>query len=193
MSSTKIMVVDDDDRIRFAFQQLLEKENYNCIEARSGTDAVMKFDLEHPQIVFLDILLPDINGLNVLRRIKEIDESVSVIIISGQMTFQDEMKAMNFGAFESLSKPFSVSKIREVLCEVRLSREKLSVHSRPDNGPTFSESKEKILNKFEKRFVKQQLLSHNGNITAAAKASQMSRQNFYRLLVKHNIELERFR
>jgi len=188
MNNPKIMVVDDDEKILFAFQQVLAKEGHICIEAKTGTDAVLKFSLQHPQIVFLDITLPDVNGLAVLSRMKQIDESIPVVAISSQKTDQDEMKAMRLGAYDFLSKPLSVAKIREILNKNIQHKENGGSQPKTEKGPEFSKSKEHVLNTFEKQFISQQLARHNGNITAAAKASQMSRQNFYRLLIKHQIK-----
>lgn len=188
MSSSKIMVVDDDEKILFAFQQVLEKDGYSCIKVKKGIEAIRKFEQDRPQIVFLDLILPDISGLEVLRQFKQINRSIPVIVISSQRIKQNIMSAMRLGAFEFLIKPLSILKVRETLNKaITLLKNKPSKEKTPKN-PVFSESKEKVLNKFEKQFINKQLIRYNGNITAAAKASKMSRQNFYRLLIKHQIK-----
>ncbi len=71
MNATKILVVDDDEKILFAFHKVLEREGCTSIEARDGAEALEKFVAEQPQLIFLDILLPDLDGLEVLRQIKQ--------------------------------------------------------------------------------------------------------------------------
>lgn len=186
------MVVYDDEEVLFAFQQVLEKDGHSCVKAKTGSDAIKKFDHEHPEIVFVDMILPDINGLEALRQIKQMDQSIPVIFIGGHRIMQNEsVAARKLGAFEFLSKPLSIAKVRETLNKAISRQQSIIAKDILINSPVFSEVKEKVLNKFEKKFISEQLIRHNGNITAAAKASKMSRQNFYRLMIKHNIELEK--
>lgn len=191
MSNSKVMVVYDDEEILFAFQQILEKDGYNCVKARTGADAIGKINSDGPRIAFVDMNLPDMGGLEALHQIKQIDQSTSVIIITGEIT-QEQMKSINLAGGDLLLKPLSINKIRKKLNEIHLVQ--------PDaakqvwyNSRVFSISKEQVLNTFEKQFIIEQLRRHNANIAASARASKMSRQNFYRLMTKHNIQLDRFR
>lgn len=187
MSNSTVMVVYDDEKILFAFRQVLEKDGYSCVQAKTGSEAIKKFSKEHPRIVFVDMILPDISGLEVLRQIKQINQSIPVIMISSHRITRHENIAIELGACEFLSKPLSIEKVRKTLNKVISRKPNAVAKGTSMNGSAFSESKEKLLNEFERQFIRGQLIQHKGNITAASKASKMSRQNFYRLLLKHQI------
>ena len=108
------MVVDDDPKILFAFREVLKTEGYKSVVAKDGEDALKKIITKNPNIVFLDVTMPKLDGLEVLRRLKAQRELVPVIIITGYGTMQTAIKAMQLGAFEYLTKPLDVAKIREV-------------------------------------------------------------------------------
>ena len=67
----KVMIVDDNTKVIFALHTLLEKENCLIIEATTGAEALRKFNSKKPKAVFLDISLPDLNGLEILLKIRE--------------------------------------------------------------------------------------------------------------------------
>ncbi|MGB2867873.1 MAG: sigma-54 dependent transcriptional regulator [Bacteroidota bacterium] len=109
-----ILVVDDDKKILFAFQQVFKHEGYRCIVAASGAEALEKIIAERPSAVFMDIAMPSVDGLEALRQIKERDNKVPVVMITGHGTMQTAIKAMQLGAFEYLTKPLDVGKIRTI-------------------------------------------------------------------------------
>lgn len=113
-NSIKILVVDDDDKILFAFREVFKKEGYSSILSNNGREALEKIQSEKPTIVFLDITMPMLNGLEALSLIKQQDPLLPVIIITGYGTMQTAIKAMRNGAFEYLTKPLDVEKIREI-------------------------------------------------------------------------------
>ena len=78
----KIMVVDDNTKIQFAFHTLLEKEGCVIIVAKNGSEAMQRFTQKKPQAVFLDISLPDSNGLDILKQLKALNPTIPVIVIS---------------------------------------------------------------------------------------------------------------
>ena len=110
----KILIVDDDEKIVFAFCEVLKKEKYKSIVARNGEEALEKVSAMSPDVVFMDITMPKLDGLDALGRIKEQNPFIPVIIITGYGTMQTAIKAMQLGAFEYLTKPLDVDKIREV-------------------------------------------------------------------------------
>mgnify|MGYP001573076587 FL=1 len=114
MSAPKVLVVDDDAKILFAFKQVLKKDGYKTIVAKDGEEALEKISAEQPNVVFMDITMPRFDGLEVLRRMKEKKEPAPVVIITGYGTMQTAIKAVQLGAFEYLTKPLDVARIREV-------------------------------------------------------------------------------
>lgn len=78
----KIMVVDDEKNILMLYQSELEDEGYEVVAANSGKEALELFDKEKPDLVTLDIMMPDIDGIQVLRQLKEKNPNVPVIMLT---------------------------------------------------------------------------------------------------------------
>ena len=110
----KILVVDDDEKILFAFQEVFKAEGCKCILARNGEEALREVAASHPDAVFMDITMPKLDGLEALRLIKQQSPQLPVILITGFGTMQTAIKAMQHGAFEYLTKPLDMNKIRTV-------------------------------------------------------------------------------
>jgi DNA-binding NtrC family response regulator len=123
----KVLVVDDEILIRKSIERILEKEGYVAVFAINGKDAIDLVSKEEPEIIFLDLRLPDVDGLTVLKRIKEIDQDVIVFIFSAFGTFKDVVDAIKLGAFDYIQKPYSNEVIKLGLikaCEaIKLKRE----------------------------------------------------------------------
>ncbi len=114
MSKPTVLVVDDDPKILFAFREVLRKNGYKSIVARNGADALQKIASERPSMVFMDITMPKLDGLEVLKQMKTQNLRVPVVIITGYGTMQTAIKAMQLGAFEYLTKPLDVGMIRDI-------------------------------------------------------------------------------
>ena len=110
----KILIVDDDEKILFAFQEVFKAEGYQSILARNGEEALHEVATRHPDAVFMDITMPKLDGLEALRLIKQQAPQIPVILITGFGTMQTAIKAMQHGAFEYLTKPLDLQKIRTV-------------------------------------------------------------------------------
>lgn len=120
MDEKKILVVDDDEKILFAFHEVLEKEGYTSLEAHDGTEALEKFVAEQPQVIIVDVVLPDWDGLELMRQLKHEDASIPIIVITGESTKRNEEEARQLGAFQYLTKPLSVAKVREAVRQALL-------------------------------------------------------------------------
>jgi two-component system response regulator AtoC len=83
MSNTRILVVDDEHLIRWSLEQNLKKQGYDIMTAGTGEDALKMVREEQPDLILLDIQMPGINGLEVLEKVKEIDEDIVVIMPCG--------------------------------------------------------------------------------------------------------------
>ena len=125
---SKILVVDDDQKIRFAFNEVLKKDGYTTIFAKDGVEALERVDADHVSVIFMDIAMPRLDGLEALRRMREKDQSIPTIIITGYGTMQTAIKAMQLGAFDYLTKPLDVDKIRE------LTRKAMASLGEPEDG-----------------------------------------------------------
>lgn len=121
-----IMVVDDEQSVIESFKVLLE-EQYNVITASGGKEALEKVRKENMDLVLLDILMPDLDGMEVLRQIKEINDETDVIMVTAVKTVKTAIHAMKLGAYDYVIKPFDVDEIlasiKKVLEKQKLNRE----------------------------------------------------------------------
>ncbi len=110
----KILFVDDDENVLYAARQVFVKEGYTSIIARDGEEALEKILSEDPAVVFMDITMPKVDGLEALAEIRQQNRSLPVVIVTGLGTMQRAIRAMQLGAFEYITKPLDVQKIRDV-------------------------------------------------------------------------------
>lgn len=111
----RVLVVDDEKLIRWSLRENLAKSGYEVVEAENGSDALKAFAESLPDIVLLDVNLPDMSGIDVLRSIKGIDKDVPVIIITAFGNIQTAVDAMKFGAYDFIEKPFEIEKLNIVM------------------------------------------------------------------------------
>ncbi|ROR01781.1 sigma-54-dependent transcriptional regulator [Desulfosoma caldarium] len=107
----KVLVVDDEPNILRSLKGVLEDEGYEAVLAATGEAALEELRKELPDVVLLDIWLPGMDGLEVLRQIKEIYPSLPVIIISGHGTIETAVRATRMGAFDFVEKPLSLERV----------------------------------------------------------------------------------
>ncbi|MCD6298991.1 MAG: sigma-54-dependent Fis family transcriptional regulator, partial [Thermoplasmata archaeon] len=105
----KIMFVDDDPSILDAAKTAIESYGYDVITAKSGMECLAK--LEEADLVFLDIKMPGMNGIDVLKKIKKRNSSLPVIMITAYATVDTAKEAMKHGAFDYIRKPFDVEEL----------------------------------------------------------------------------------
>ena len=121
MASGKIMIVDDDRNICELLRLYIEKEGFETAIANDGKAAVQMFDSVNPDLMLLDIMLPDTDGLTILHRIRQTPglASVPVMMLTARDTELDTVTALDAGADDYLSKPFGmmemVSRVRALL------------------------------------------------------------------------------
>ncbi|MCD6307959.1 MAG: response regulator [Candidatus Latescibacteria bacterium] len=118
----KIMVVDDEENIREVLESFLESEGYDVISAESGAGALSALEYDEPHIVLLDIRMPDIDGIQCLRRLKEVNEDIQVVMMSGFATLQMAQKSLEIGAFDYIRKPLSFVHLKEVIQQIRITK-----------------------------------------------------------------------
>ncbi|WP_259135469.1 response regulator [Methanosalsum natronophilum] len=114
-----IMIVDDAAFMRMVIKDILTKNGHNVVaEAGDGLDAIEKYKESKPDLVFLDIVMPNMEGTDALKSIMEIDENAKVVMCSsiGQQSVVTE--AINNGAQDFIVKPFDATKVLEVMNNV---------------------------------------------------------------------------
>ncbi|MCO6451558.1 MAG: response regulator transcription factor [Caldilineales bacterium] len=106
MRDQTILIVDDERTVRSTIQAYLEKEGYNVITATDGTQALAEAQTHHPDLVVLDIMLPKMDGLEVLRRLRQ-ESNVYVLMLTAKAEEVDKIIGLRMGADDYLTKPFS--------------------------------------------------------------------------------------
>lgn len=115
ISKTKrILVVDDEKNICWVLKRLFQQKGFVVEEANNGNDALAKVKSDNFDLIFLDIIMPDISGLDVLEEIRFLKNAPTVIIMTAQSTMKNAVEAMKRGAFEYVTKPFDISVIEAI-------------------------------------------------------------------------------
>ena len=112
MEHAKILVIDDEKLLRWSLEQNLSKEGYTVITAEKGLEGLELFTAEQPDIVLLDIHLPDISGLQILESIKKENKNTVVIMITAFGDIQTAVQTIKFGAYDFVEKPFNMDKLK---------------------------------------------------------------------------------
>ncbi len=115
MKKHVILVVDDEDEIRALFTRYLGKKGYDVQSAGNLEDGRKLYKEIKPSLIFLDVNLPDGNGLEELCELKKANLSGKVVMMSAFVHQEDRDKAQNLGAIDFLSKPFSLVKLEQVI------------------------------------------------------------------------------
>lgn len=102
----KIMLVDDEDSIRKVVAHLAQKEGYDFCYASDGEKALQMFAQENPDLIILDVMLPELDGFEVCRRIRQ-ESAVPIILLSAKGDIVDKSVGFNMGADDYMTKPFS--------------------------------------------------------------------------------------
>jgi DNA-binding NtrC family response regulator len=123
----RILVIDDEPILRDSLEVALKTSGYDVLTARTGEEGLERFQKENPDLVLLDHWLPGINGDEVLRRIKEGDPEIPVIIMTAQGSIEMAVNLMKMGAFDFLVKPFELDQVEHLIKKglerVRLKKE----------------------------------------------------------------------
>jgi two-component system nitrogen regulation response regulator NtrX len=127
MEPRRILVIDDEAGIRQALGQLLEYEGYAVQTVPSGLDGLTAYEAFRPHLVFLDVKMAGIDGIETLRRLRAADPAAVVVMISGHATIQTAVEATQLGAFDILEKPLDTDRVllllRNALTHADLSEE----------------------------------------------------------------------
>ncbi|NTV57449.1 MAG: sigma-54-dependent Fis family transcriptional regulator [Deltaproteobacteria bacterium] len=119
MSGAKILVVDDELIVRESLGGWLERDGHMVDKAASGEESLEKFEKTRYDIILLDIKMEGMSGLEVLKRVKEIDPDVSVVMITAYGSIPSAIEAMKSGAYEYLLKPFDPDELMVLIEKIR--------------------------------------------------------------------------
>ena len=119
--ATKILVVDDECHICEMMDEFLSLIGFDVLTATDGEHAIRMFEAEKPDIVFLDIKMPGLSGLDVLRRLRALQRTVGIVMLSAFGDEQTIQKAMDAGADYYLQKPMDFPQVKEILAALQRS------------------------------------------------------------------------
>lgn len=117
-----VLVIEDDKYIMSLVTMLLKDEGYRVIEAAAGKEAISLFYANNPDIILLDLGLPDIDGMDVIRNIRE-KSNAPIIVISAREEEYDKINALDSGADDYMTKPFFMG---ELLARIRVAERKIN-------------------------------------------------------------------
>ncbi|MGQ9687476.1 MAG: sigma-54-dependent transcriptional regulator [Desulfobaccales bacterium] len=149
----QVLVVDDDKTMRDACRQILTRQNFQVEEAASARQGLGLLERRSFDVILLDLVMPDQDGLEVLKKIKSLDPNCEVIIITGYGSIPTAVEAMKAGAFHFLSKPFAPDDLRTVVAR----------------------SLEKRRLNLENIYLRQELTSKDGRGTVIYQSESMAR------------------
>ncbi len=113
--SRRILVIDDEQGIRAALGQLLEFEGYDVRAIPNAAEGIEEYKKWRPHLVFLDVKMAGMDGMEALKRIRELDPTATVVMISGHATIRTAVEATQLGAYEILEKPLDTDRILVML------------------------------------------------------------------------------
>jgi DNA-binding response OmpR family regulator len=124
MKEIAVLVVDDEKNIRLTLSQTLESLGLETDTAVNGEEALDKLKIKEFDLILLDLKMPGMDGMEVLRQLRQIRANIRVIILTAYGTVESAVEAMKLGAVDFIQKPFSPGEIRQLVSQV-LDREKL--------------------------------------------------------------------
>ncbi|MEN9969714.1 MAG: hypothetical protein RIR94_1921 [Bacteroidota bacterium] len=118
MNTSKILIVDDDPNILLSLDYLMRKNGFHVFVARNGAEALELIETEIPELVLLDIMMPDVDGYEICKEVqsKEWSKHIKIIFLSAKSKEADIQKGIELGAVAYITKPFSS---KQLLAEVQ--------------------------------------------------------------------------
>ncbi|MEK6559704.1 MAG: response regulator, partial [Planctomycetota bacterium] len=112
MQKPSILIVDDEKAARYGMKKILQKDNYTVYEAKDGADALQIIKTQHPELIFLDINMPQLDGMKILEMISAIKNPPLVVIVTAYGSEKIAVEAMKKGAYDYIAKPYEIDELR---------------------------------------------------------------------------------
>ena len=123
MQKYKILFVDDDEQILQIVGQFLDRCGFDVTTEPNGLKAIEKVRATHYTVVFTDLIMPELNGMDLLKQIKEISPQTEVIVVSGYGTIESAIEAMKLGSYDFLQKPINFDRFKILIDRIIEKRE----------------------------------------------------------------------
>ncbi|MFT8323403.1 MAG: response regulator [Bacillus sp. (in: firmicutes)] len=115
MMKGKILIVDDQFGIRILLNEVFQKEGYNTFQAANGVQALEILTKETPDLVLLDMKIPGMDGIEILKRMKKLNQEIRVIIMTAYGELDMIQEAKDLGALTHFAKPFDIDDLRDAV------------------------------------------------------------------------------
>ncbi|MBD3385732.1 response regulator [candidate division KSB1 bacterium] len=115
---SKVLLVDDEEIIRDSLSEWLESDGFSVITAENGMEALKKYDTEQPVVAVVDIKMPGMDGVTLLKKLKEKNRELPVIIMTAFATVENAVQSMKDGAYDFICKPFPPEKLSNLLSHI---------------------------------------------------------------------------
>jgi DNA-binding NtrC family response regulator len=110
-----IFVIDDDPAMRLSCEKILKKEQYLVETFEDGQQGLERIQKQHPNLLVVDLKMPRIGGIDVIKSVNKIDPNISLVVITGYATIDTAVEAMKAGAYDFLPKPFTPDELRLIV------------------------------------------------------------------------------
>jgi two-component system, OmpR family, KDP operon response regulator KdpE len=130
----RILMIEDDHYISKFIVASMEKDGYNVLVADNAGEGVLLFSSHHPDLIMLDLGLPDCDGMDVIRKVRAVSD-VPILVVSARGQEQDKIAALDLGANDYITKPFYMG---ELMARVRVIERMLERSSRPGGDESFT-------------------------------------------------------
>ncbi len=115
---SKLLIIDDEKDLCLMFQKIFQEEGHSVMMATTGREGVVKARHEQPDLIFLDLKMPSMDGITCLKRLRQMSKLSKIVVLTGYGTLKTAQEAMRLGAYDYTSKPFDLDLIRELIQEV---------------------------------------------------------------------------
>jgi len=140
---TKILVVDDERSVRTFLKELFEQENIDVVLASDGAEALVQTSTQKPDIIVLDLKLPDVSGLDLIPQIRQRCNEAAIIVITALGTVENAVRSIKLGAYDFITKPFDIEKImisvQRTIDFINVSKENVALKEHHKNRLFFEE------------------------------------------------------
>lgn len=154
----KVLIAEDEKVTRVSYCRILQKEGFHVIEAQNGMEAVELFEKERPSVVLLDLKMPLMDGVEAIRRLKGIDTSVPVIIVTAHGDISTAVEIMKLGAYDFLTKPVEPGKlvltVKRAVEKLGMEKELSRLHAFEDLSLEWTLGKSQVMKKIGEQVKK---------------------------------------
>lgn len=120
----KLLIIDDEPDLCAIFQRIFQEEGHSVATATTGQEGIAKSRADQPDLIFLDLKMPSMDGITCLKRLRMVSKVSKIVVLTGYGTLKTAKEAMCLGAYDYTAKPFDLDLIRDLIQEVTLGAER---------------------------------------------------------------------